>query len=140
MQIAYSGTHNRIYNAEDDPDGQAHQPVESWNEAIRHASLNNEQHNKLIAKMAARIAVLGDGGRLRNPDHFNTEGLLPNGKHFFAIKVSHGRHNFRAYGWYSNRHNGSFIISHYAYKKGEKLDSRDTSRVVATWREIENRE
>ena len=64
--------------------------------------------------MAARRKHLADRGQLRSPDHWNTEGRLPDGKHFFAIKAD----KIRAYGWYSVRHKGVFYISHFAFKKG----------------------
>jgi len=80
--------------------------------------------------MAARVQTLANEGRLRSPDYFNTEGELPDGSRFYAIKVG----KVRAYGWYSNRHKGIFFVSHFAFKKGQKLSSKDTNEVVRNWR------
>jgi hypothetical protein len=104
---------------------------QSWQEAIAH--LPNNKHQGIFAKMAARRAFLADMGSLRSPDHWNTEGTLPDGKHFYAMKVD----KIRAYGWFSSRHKGVFYISHYAYKKGAKLAEEDTRKICSNWRNIE---
>ena len=83
--------------------------------------------------MAARRQYLADHGQLRSPDQWNTEGTLPNGKHFYAIKAD----KIRAYGWFSVRNKGVFYISHFTFKKGQKLASADTNRVIVNWRQIE---
>ena len=85
--------------------------------------------------MAARREHLANTGPLRSPDHWNTEGELPDGKHFYAIKVG----KIRAYGWFSVRHKGVFYISHFAFKKGQRLAREDCSRVIANWRQIEEK-
>lgn len=90
----------------------------------------NDAENKLRARMFALQKRLADTGSLRSPDHFNTEDFLPNGKHFYAIKM--GR--IRAYGWFAS---GQFIISHYAHKEGDKLSAADTQQVIANWRKME---
>lgn len=77
--------------------------------------------------------MLAETGRLRSPDYWNTEGDLPNGKKFYAIKAD----RIRAYGWFSNRDRGVFYISHFAFKKGKKLAAEDTNRVIRNWRAIE---
>ncbi|WP_019570116.1 hypothetical protein [Thioalkalivibrio sp. ALE11] len=43
----------------------------------------------------------------------------------------------RAYGWFSTRYKGVFYISHFAFKKGQKLSSQDEQRVINNWRRIE---
>ena len=83
--------------------------------------------------MIARRNFLADGGQLRSPDHWNTEGSLPRGGHFYAIKVD----QLRAYGWFSARHPGVFYISHFAFKRGQKLAAADADQVIANWRLIE---
>lgn len=103
-------------------------------EALAHFPPN--KHGGLMAKLAARRKQLADEGRLRSPDYFNTEGELPNGKHFFAIKAD----RLRAYGWFSSRHKDVFFISHFAFKKGQKLDRKDSNRVIEKWREFERPE
>lgn len=89
--------------------------------------------DKIMATMGARRQLLADGVQLRSPDHWNTEGLLPNGKHFYAIKSN----KLRAYGWFSSRHKAVFFISHFAFKASEKLSPEDANLVVHNWREIE---
>jgi hypothetical protein len=83
--------------------------------------------------MLARRQLLADRGQLRSPDYWNTEGDLPDGKHFYAIKAD----RVRAYGWFSLRNKGVFYISHFAFKKGQKLATKDAKRVVSNWRQIE---
>lgn len=81
---------------------------------------------RCAAQMLARQKQLADTKILRYPDHFRKEGKLPNGDYFYAIKAG----NLRAYGWF---HAGQFVISHYVYKKRQKLDKADTNRVCANW-------
>lgn len=83
--------------------------------------------------MTARRHMLADKGQLRSPDYWNTEGDLPNLKKFYALKAD----KIRAYGWFSGRHKGVFYISHFAFKKGQKLAASDTHRVIENWRQIE---
>jgi hypothetical protein len=103
----------------------------SWREAIDH--LPAKKRDGILATMAARREILANKGQLRSPDYWNTEGALPDGKRFFAMKAD----KIRAYGWFSVRHRGVFYISHFAFKKGQKLASRDANRVIANWRCIE---
>jgi len=103
----------------------------SWLEALEHVPA--KRHAGIWAKMVTRRQYLADRGQLRSPDHWNKEGGLPDGSHFYAIKAD----KVRAYGWFSTRHKGVFYISHFAFKKGQKLASEDTKRVVADWRNIE---
>jgi len=105
----------------------------SWMEAIGHLSVKPGQVEKVYAQMFAKFKRLSNGERLRNPDHFNTEGDLPNGKHFYAVKTG----KIRAYGWYSDRHKGVFVVSHFIYKQGEKLSNADKKRVQNNWKRIE---
>ena len=86
--------------------------------------------------MLARQTILADKAQLRSPDHWNTEGETPDGKRFYAIKVD----KIRAYGWFSIRHKGVFFISHFAFKKGQKLASSDANRVIANWRKFEEQQ
>lgn len=103
----------------------------SWAEALGHLPAN--KRDGIAAKMIVRRELLADKGRLRSPDYWNTEGDLPNGKHFYAIKAD----KIRAYGWFSSRYKGVFYISHFAFKKGPKLAAADTHRVIEHWRQIE---
>jgi hypothetical protein len=107
---------------------------ESWREALQHIPAG--KHAACSAKMIARRRQLADEGRLRSPDYWNTEGKLPDGKHFYAIKVD----KLRAYGWFSTQHKGVFYISHFAFKKGQKLAQEDANRVEKNWRRIERNE
>jgi len=91
------------------------------------------KHAAVTAKLVARRNLFADGVQLRSPDHWNTEGTLPNGRHFYAIKAD----KVRAYGWFSVRDRGVFYVSHYAFKRGQKLAAEDTNRVTANWRTIE---
>ncbi len=103
----------------------------SWSAAIQ--NFPEGKRDGVKARMLARRNYLADGGQLRSPDHWNTEAELPDGKRFVAIKVD----KLRAYGWFSSRHKGVFYISHFAYKRGQKLAAEDTNQVIANWRLIE---
>lgn len=109
--------------------------METLDEALTHVDPRKQVSGK--AKMLALCAQLADSGNLRMPEAFNKEARLPDGSNFFAVKTNKS-FRLRAYGWYSSRHKATFIISHFAFKKGEKLDDRDTSRVTASWRRVEN--
>lgn len=100
----------------------------SWKDAISH--IKAKKVEQVHAQMKARQEALSKAGQLRFPDHFNTEGILPDGKSFYAIKVG----KIRAYGWFSD---GEFWISHYAFKDSRKLGKDDTARVIKNWREQE---
>ena len=131
--LEYRGTRLTIRYCEQPPEGadlEIWQPP-SWQDALKHVPA--KKHAGIFAKMGARREVLANRGQLRSPDHWNTEGTLPNGKSFFAIKAD----KIRAYGWYSSRRTGVFYISHFAFKKGPKLAQADTTRVIANWRHIE---
>ncbi|RJG10954.1 hypothetical protein D3879_14845 [Pseudomonas cavernicola] len=108
---------------------------ESLSEALEHVPKN--LHLAGRAKLLALSKKLADAGNLRMPEHFNKEAQLPNGSHFYAVKTN-STIRLRAYGWFSTKVKGTFIISHYAYKKGAKLDDRDTNRVIESWRRVEN--
>jgi len=111
-----------------DPDGWV---PPSWKQAME--PIPQRKRDGVQAKLMARRNLLADGGQLRSPDHWNTEGLLPNGKRFYAIKAD----KLRAYGWFSSRHQGVFYISHFAFKRGQKLAAQDTQQVIHHWRLIE---
>ena len=99
-------------------------------------SIQAVKRGNCLARLTARRQQLADTGRLRSPDYWNTEGELPNGKHFYAIKVD----RLRAYGWFSNRHRGVFYISHFTFKRRQKLAQQDTNRLIQNWRTIEEQQ
>lgn len=129
----YQGARLTIRYCEQPPAGTEHDGwvPESWWAALQH--IPPGKHDKIFARMAARREQLANEGQLRSPDYWNKEGGLPDGKHFYAIKVD----RLRAYGWFSTRHKGVFYISHFAFKKGQKLAQEDTNRVEMNWRMIE---
>jgi hypothetical protein len=131
--LEYSGARLTIRYCEQPPPGAVGatwQPP-SWVEASK--GIPAKRLDGVLAKLVARRRVLADQGLLRTPDHWNTEGELPDGKHFYAIKVD----KLRAYGWFSARHKGVFYISHFAVKQGQKLAKKDAGRVITNWRHIE---
>lgn len=105
----------------------------SWADAISHLPKKQDSLDKLYARMGVRIEHLANNGQLRSPDHWNKEGLLRSGKHYYAIKVP----DIRAYGWFSRKYPRRFIISHYAYKDSKKLTKSNHGRVLNNWRKIE---
>jgi hypothetical protein len=81
-----------------------------------------------------RLKRLAAEAKLSVPDHFNKECVLPNGKDSWAVKAS----KIRAYGWYSDALKGTFMVSHFAYKRGAKMARADKNKVIANWRSFEN--
>jgi len=120
------GPRLEIWFVEDDPE-------QSWKDAMNRWRAKPEQQEKVYAQMFTRLQKLADGGQLRSPDHFNTEGNLPNGKRYYAVKAG----KIRAYGWYSDRHKGVFYVSHFAFKQGKKLSRPDDQQVQGNWHQIE---
>jgi hypothetical protein len=134
--LEYQGIRLTIRYCEQPPQGvdpSAWSPP-SWDQALAH--IPAKKHGSIFAKMLARQTILADKAQLRSPDHWNTEGETPDGKRFYAIKVD----KIRAYGWFSIRHKGVFFISHFAFKKGQKLASSDANRVIANWRKFEEQQ
>lgn len=94
-----------------------------------HFSSEKEARNA-FAQMKAQINRLEEVGYLRSPDKMRKESTLPDGNDFYAIKTPK---RLRAYGWYSRSCKGVFFISHFAFKKGQKLDQKDTNLIVKNW-------
>ncbi|WP_323886093.1 hypothetical protein [Aeromonas veronii] len=96
-------------------------------------AIPEREKNATFSQFLSRRDYLLEHGNLRAPDKMNTEGRLPDGSHFYAIKA----HDLRAYGWFSKRYKSVFYISHFICKKRNKLLKADTDRVADNWRGIE---
>ncbi|MCU7836551.1 MAG: hypothetical protein KZQ83_15040 [gamma proteobacterium symbiont of Taylorina sp.] len=107
--------------------------AENLNDELSHVTGASPLSIKV--KLFAMLERLAQFGKLRMPKQFNKEAKLGNKKHFYAVKP---HNNIRAYGWHSSKFPSVFFISHYKYKKKQKLDSADTEKVKRTWRGIEN--
>lgn len=105
----------------------------SFSDALARETGKGGTHEKIKARYLALFRRLASGAQLRSPDAWNAEGELPNGKRYFAVKVR----SIRAYGWFSEKHKGKFIISHYAFKRGQKLSTHDHKLVCTNWRAVE---
>lgn len=140
MKLSIKGTHLTIRFLEDDDSENNWNELASWKEATAiwqtRDRCKDSQIEKAYVQLHVKMQRMAGGARLRNPDHFNTEDTLPDGKKFYAIKQG----KIRAYGWFSNSEKGVFIISHFSYKKSKKLDAADTNRVVDNWKAIERGE
>ncbi len=90
------------------------------------------EHDGRKRSMIHQINRLTSGTRLSNST-FVSEGDLPNGKNFKALK----KQPLRAYLWLSDRVPATYFISHYIYKDKDKLSTKDTNIVCANWRRIE---
>jgi len=130
MALKFVGRHLTVWFAEGGSD-EGLESLPSWCEAVSH--LQSGKVESTYARMRVQLQRLADGASLRNPDRFNTEGELPDGKHFFAVKVG----QIRAYGWYSTKYKRAFIVSHFVFKKKQKLDAADIRRVHTNWKRIE---
>lgn len=106
--------------------------LESFENAIN--SVNPPKRRTGMAMwMVRQIEQLANKGRLSG-DNYPLEGNLPkNGGKFRALK----KIPIRGYCWHSKKHPHTVFISHYIYKAKDKLDPKDTDRVVANWRKIE---
>ncbi len=103
----------------------------SWHQTTQ--GLSAQKRKRSWASILVKQKMFVDGKQLKAPDHFNTEGILPDDKHFYAIKAG----KVRAYGWFSTRMKGVFFVSHFVLKDGEKLAPQDTTHVIRNWRSIE---
>jgi hypothetical protein len=116
MSLIYEG---RVYKIVQTEDAEVSQP-----EAEAHA------RKACIAQLDAMIKRLANMGKLNSPKQINNEG---NG--IWAIKARCG---LRAYGWYCRCERGVFVISHYIYKKQQRLDPRDMARAEGNRSSYEN--
>ncbi|HFB65789.1 MAG TPA: hypothetical protein ENJ60_09645 [Aeromonadales bacterium] len=121
------GSKLRIKQAQD-----KYKAAQNLNNELSHV---NNSPLRVKVRLFAMLERLAEDGKLRMPKQFNKEATLGNKKHFYAIKP---HKKIRAYGWYSSKYTGVFFISHYKYKKQQKLDSADTDRVNKMWREVED--
>lgn len=91
--------------------------ITSQMEAESHVPPNQAACKAQLRRLLQR---LGDVGQLRSDDQWNTEA-----DGFFAIKARCG---LRAYGWFHRYRRGVFVVSHFIFKKRQKLDPADRVR------------
>ncbi len=101
MKLSIKGTHLTIRFLEDDHSKDNWNELLSWVETTtkwkERDRCKDTQIEKAYIQLHLKMQRMSNGSRLRNPDHFNTEGSLPDGKKFYAIKQG----KVRAYGWFS---------------------------------------
>ena len=104
--------------------------LDSWEKEA--AKLSERKATEIEGFLIALFDAWNDSSRLHS--HWaEPEGDLSKAKKFFAIK----RIPIRAYFWYSDIHRNTIVISHYVYKKWQKLRIKDTKKVKLNW-ESEN--
>jgi len=108
---------------------------DSFTEALE--SIPANKRSSVKSQMDLMVKRLANGERL-SKDSFPPEGLLPSragkpAKQFYAFK----KIPIRAYGWYSERQEKTFFISHYIFKNQDKLAQKDTTRIQGNWKRIE---
>jgi hypothetical protein len=82
------------------------------------------------AQFRARLAQLADSGRLRCPDHMNSEG-----DGIMAVKATCG---LRAYGWFCQvGGRRAFVISHVILKRRQRADPGDIEYAKAHKRALD---
>ena len=86
------------------------------------------QQRKALEGMEAKITRLERGEKLSRST-VRAEGFLPDGARFFALV----HRQLRCYFWTQG---GTCYVSHFRYKKKQKLDSSDTQKVQANWRRV----
>ena len=104
--------------------------LDSW--AKEAAKLSERKATEIEGFLIALFDAWNDNSRL-NSRWAEPEGGLSKAKKFFAIK----RIPIRAYFWYSDVHKNTIVISHYVYKKWQKLRTKDIKKVKLNW-ESEN--
>lgn len=110
--------------------------LDSFHEALNSVSKNKCQ--SFTNGMILQIKRLSNGQPMSKAN-FPREGDLPRkvGQHkvkkFSALK----RIPIRGYCWKSEKYENTYFISHYVYKNYDELKERDTNRVGANWRRIE---
>ena len=95
--------------------------------------LGFKQQQRVAAKVMASFVHLANGGQLRSPDRWQTEGDLPGqaaGK-FYAVKCRQKQLNLRAYLF---KFDSDWWVSHYVNKKNQKLSNSDIERVHSNYR------
>ncbi len=104
--------------------------LDSWEKEA--AKLSERKATEIEGFLIALFDAWNDNSRL-NSRWAEPEGDLSKAKKFFAIK----RIPIRAYFWYSDVHKNTIVISHYVYKKWQKLRTEDIKKVKLNW-ESEN--
>ena len=128
MELYYEGTEYDVYLC----DGAA----KSRKDALKKVSPAGKKKTLDIG-IYLQIKRFANGDTLHS-DHFCSEGNLPshggNTKKFYEFK----RKPLRAYCWFSDKHEKKTVyISHFVYKDWQKLDARDTEKVINNWRKVE---
>ena len=100
--------------------------LDSWKKEAE--KLTDRKATEIEGFLIALFDAWVDDSRL-NKHWAVPEGDLNKDKKFFAIK----RIPIRAYFWYSGVHKNTIIISHYVYKKWQKLRTEDTRKVKLNW-------
>ena len=104
--------------------------LDSWEKEA--AKLTDRKATEIEGFLIALFDAWIDNSRLNNRWAV-PEGDLNKDKKFSAIK----RIPIRAYFWYSDVHKNTIVISHYVYKKWQKLRTEDVRKVKVNW-ESEN--
>lgn len=91
---------------------------------------NFELYKRQTIRMIERLA----DGHPMTSHTFPSEGLLPDGNKFNAIK----KQPLRAYLWRSKKYKNTYFISHYIIKTKDKLAAADTKRVCENWAKKED--
>jgi hypothetical protein len=104
--------------------------LDSWEKET--AKLSERKATEIEGFLITLFDAWNDNSRL-NLRWAEPEGDLSKGKKFFAIK----RIPIRAYFWYSDVYKNTIVISHYVYKKWQKLRTKDIRKVRLNW-ESEN--
>jgi hypothetical protein len=104
--------------------------LDSWKKEA--AKLTDRKATEIEGFLIALFDAWIDNSRLNNRWAV-PEGNLNKDKKFFAVK----RIPIRAYFWYSDAQKNTIVISHYVYKKWQKLRTEDVRKVKMNW-ESEN--
>ncbi|MFH6895118.1 hypothetical protein ACHCAL_13815 [Providencia huaxiensis] len=104
--------------------------IDTFLESLK--SLKDKEAKVMEMKVVLQLKRLADGKAMAK-ESFVSEGTLPNGKKFYAIK----RVPVRGYLWLSSKLRCTYYVSHYIYKNHQKLKDKDKDMIHSNWRKIE---
>lgn len=122
IRQTYTGTKFIVTHCDD--------AIDSFYDAL--SSVESKKAKVMEMQITLQLKRLASGLAMSR-DSFASEGELPNGKKFYALK----RIPIRGYLWQSSKLRLTYYVSHYKYKDHQKLRQKDINKVHANWRKVE---
>lgn len=106
---------------------------ESLEKALKDMPNADEEQRQLYRDQLEEFFDRYARGERLSSSSLSSEGDLPDKTKFLAMR----RLPIRAYFWVSKRLRSTLFISHYVYKKWQKLEKRDSRLVCRNWEKYE---